>query len=284
VVLAVSLVILMAEVVGGILSGSLALLADAAHMLADVAGLGLALVAIGLAQRPATLRRTWGLARAEVLAAAVNATVLGVVGAYVLVEAVRRFTDPPQVATGLMLVFGVIGLAGNAVGLWLLAGAQRDNLNLRGAFLEVAADAVSSVGVIVAALVVRFTGFDRADSLVAAAIAIFILPRAFRLLRDAVDVLLEATPRHVDLAEVRAHITAVPHVLDVHDLHASTVTSGLPVLSAHVVVEPGCFRDGHAPELLDALQECLAGDFDVVHSTFQLEPAGHAEHERRTHA
>lgn len=282
-VLVVSLVVLVAEVVGGLLSGSLALLADAGHMLTDVGGLALALVAITLAQRPPTLTRTWGLARAEVLAAGVNALVLVAVGVWVLVEAVRRFADPPELATGTMLVFGVVGLAGNGVGIWLLASAQRVSMNMRGAFLEVVSDAVASVGVIAAALVTRYTAFAAADTVVAAGIAVFILPRAGRLLHEAVRVLLESTPRGVDLAEVRRHILQVPRVLDVHDLHASMVTSGLPVLSAHVVVEPGCFHDGQAPQVLDRLQDCLAADFDVLHSTFQLEPDGHLHHEQSHH-
>jgi len=282
-VLLISLAVLIAQVVGGLLSGSLALLADAGHMLTDVAGLALALVAIALAQRPPTLTRTWGLARAEVLAAGVNGLVLIAVGIWVLVEAVRRFADPPEVATGTMLLFGLIGLAGNTAGIWLLASAQRASLNLRGAFLEVVSDAVASLGVIVAALVTRYTSVQVADTAVAAGIAVFILPRALRLLRDAVQVLLESTPRDVDLAEVRRHILGIPRVLDVHDLHASTVTSGLPVLTAHVVVESGCFLDGHAPQVLDQLQHCLANDFDVLHSTFQLEPDGHLHHERAQH-
>jgi cobalt-zinc-cadmium efflux system protein len=282
-VLLVSLAILVAQVVGGLLSGSLALLADAGHMLTDVAGLALALFAVALAQRPPTLTRTWGLARAEVLAAGVNAVVLLAVGVWVLVEAVRRFADPPEVASGTMLVFGAVGLAGNAVGVWLLAGVQRESLNLRGAFLEVLSDAVASLGVLVAAVLVRFTPWDFADTVVAAGIAVFILPRAFRLLREAVQVLLESTPHDVDLAEVRRHILGIPRVLDVHDLHASTVTSGLPVLSAHVVIDAGCFQDGQAPLVLDRLQHCLAADFDVTHSTFQLEPDGHLHHERSHH-
>jgi cobalt-zinc-cadmium efflux system protein len=282
-VLLISLAILAVEVVGGLLSGSLALLADAAHMLADVGGLALALVAISLAQRPPTLTRTWGLARLEVLAAGVNAVLLLAVGVWVLVEAVGRLAQPPQIATGTMLVFGVVGLAGNAVAVGLLASAQRQSLNMRGAFLEVVSDAVASVGVLAAALLTRYTGFDSADTVVAAGIAVFILPRAVRLLRDAVQVLLEATPRNVDLAEVRRHILQIPRVLDVHDLHASTVTSGLPVLSAHVVVDGGCFHDGHAPQVLDQLQHCLAADFDVLHSTFQLEPHGHLHHENAHH-
>ncbi|MGH3367594.1 MAG: cation diffusion facilitator family transporter [Nocardioidaceae bacterium] len=284
VVLVISVAIMLAEAVGGLLSGSLALLADAGHMLTDVAGLALALVAVALAQRPPTLTRTWGLARAEVLAAGLNALLLAAVGVWVLVEALRRFAQPTEVATGTMLVFGLVGLAGNAVGIGLLMSAQRDSLNTRGAFLELVGDAVASLGVLVAAVLVRYTAFDTADTVVAAAIAVFIVPRALHLLREAVQVLLESTPRDVDLAEVRRHILSIDRVHDVHDLHASTVTSGLPVLSAHVVVDERCFRDGQAPQVLDQLQHCLAADFDVLHSTFQLEPEGHVHHERAAHA
>lgn len=282
-VLLLSCVILVAEVVGAILTGSLALLADAGHVLTDVVGIGIALFAVNLAARPTTPERTFGYARAEILAAVVNAVLLFGVATFVIVEALRRFGDPPEVAGGAMLVFGLVGLAGNLVALWLLSPGQAESLNLRGAFLEVAADAVASVGVIVAAVVIAVTGFAAADAIVSLAIGLFILPRTWRLLRDAVDVLMEASPRGVDLREVRAHILEVEHVHAVHDVHAHTVTSGLPVLSAHVVVDDSCFLDGHAPQLLDQLQSCLAGHFDVEHSTFQLEPASHADHEHPTH-
>ncbi|GAB7191729.1 cation diffusion facilitator family transporter [Kineococcus sp. NUM-3379] len=284
VVLAVTVAVLAVEVVGGVLSGSLALLADAGHVLTDAAGLALALVAVHLAQRPATARRTWGLARAEVLAAAANATVLGVVGVLVVVEAVHRLADPTPVHAGTVLVFGALGLVGNAVGIVLLARASRESLNVRAAFLEVVTDAAASAGVLVSAVLLHVTGWLWLDAAVATAIAVLIVPRAWRLLREAVDVLLESVPRGLDLAEVRAHILRVPHVVDVHDLHASTVTSGLPVLSVHVGVEEGCFLDGHAPRLLDQLQRCIAEHFDVAHSTIQLEPAGHEGHERLLHA
>ena len=283
VVLLLSLAILVAQVVGGLLSGSLALLADAGHMLTDVSGLALALVAISLAQRPPTLTRTWGYARAEVLAAALNSVLLLAVAGWVLVEAFRRLDDPAEVAGGTMLLFGAIGLAGNLVAVGLLVSVQRHSMNLRGAYLEVVSDAVASAGVLVAALLTRYASWETADTVVAVAIAVFIVPRALRLLREAVQVLLESTPRDVDLAEVRRHILSLPRVLDVHDLHASTVTSGLPVLSAHVVVDAGCFHDGHAPQVLDQLQHCLSADFDVQHSTFQLEPDGHLHHEGANH-
>jgi cobalt-zinc-cadmium efflux system protein len=282
-VLAISAAILVAEVVGALLSGSVALLADAGHLLIDSGGVALALVAITLAARPATAERTFGLVRAEILAAAVNAAVLLGLGVFVLYQAVTRLAHPPELATGSMLAFGVIGLAGNLASMLLLVRVHSQSLSLHGAFLEVAADTLSSLGVIAAALVARFTGFTRADAIVALLIGLLIVPRAFRLLRAAVDVLLEATPKGVDLDEIRRHIMQVSHVHDVHDLHAWTLTSGMPVLSAHVVVDKGCFADGHAPQLLDALQACVAGHFDVEHSTFQLEPATHAEHEQPAH-
>ena len=283
-VLVVSTVILIVEVVGGLLTGSLALLADAGHMLADVAGIGIALIAVRLAARPATPARTFGYARAEILAAVVNAVLLLGVATLVIVEAVRRLNDSPAVAGGPMLIFGAVGLAGNAVSIWLLSRAQTESLTMRGAFLEVAADALSSVGVLLAALVIQLTGFTRADAIVSLVIGAFILPRTWRLLREALDILLEASPKGVDLRAVRAHITAVDHIIDVHDLHAFTITSFLPFLSAHVVVDASCFQDGHAPQLLDQLQHCLAGHFDVEHSTFQLEPVTHADHEHPAHS
>ncbi len=284
VVLTVTSTILVVEVVGALLSGSLALLADAGHMLTDVAGLSLALIAAVLAGRPATDARTWGYRRAEVLAAAAQAAVLLAVGVFVLVEGVRRLIEAPQVASGVMVVFGVVGLLGNAVSILLLARIQVGNLNTRAALLEVINDALGSVAVLVAAAVIAFTGWTRADAVASLLIGAMILPRTWRLLRETVDVLMETTPKGVDLADVRAHILAVDHVQEVHDLHASSVASDLPVLTAHVVVDDSCFHDGHLPRLLDRLQQCLAGHFDVEHSTFQFEPASHAAHEHAAHA
>ncbi len=283
-VLAITVVILVAEVAGAVVSGSLALLADAGHMLADVAGLSLALVAAILVERPPTVLHTWGYRRVEVLAAAVQALVLLGVGGLVLVEAVPRLIHPPAVSSGPMLVFGAVGLVGNLVSIAVLARIRSDNLNTRAAFLEVLNDALGSVAVLVAAGVIAITGFARADALASLLIGALIVPRTVRLLRETTGVLLESTPPGVDLAMVREHLLAVPHVDDVHDLHASTVATGLPVLTAHVVVEDSCFLDGHVPALLDQLQHCLAGHFDVEHSTFQLEPRGHVEHEHTMHA
>ncbi|MBG0823639.1 cation transporter [Planomonospora sp. ID91781] len=285
-VLAITGTVMLVQVAGALASGSIALLADAGHMLTDSAGIALALAAIVLAARPATSRRTFGLARAEILAAAVNAAVLFGLGAYVLYEAVSRLVsaEAPHLATGSMLLFGVVGLVGNLASMLVLIGVQGESLNLRGAFLEVATDALTSVGVIAAAIVAHLTGFTRADAVVAVLIGLLIVPRALKLLHAAVNVLLEATPAHLDLDQVRAQLLAVPHVRAVHDLHAWTVTSGLAALSAHIVIDDECFTDGHAPRLLDVLQECLKDRFDLHHATLQLESPAHARHERPAHA
>jgi len=278
-VFAITLAVLVVEVVGAALSDSLALLADAGHVLTDGAGIGLALLAIRFAGRPATPQRTFGYYRLEILAAVVNAVLLFGVAGFVLVEAWRRLFAPPEVASGLMLAVAVVGLVANAVSMWLLRGGQRHSLNLRGAYLEVWGDLLGSVAVLAAAAVIAVTGFQAADPIASALIAVLILPRTWRLLREAVDVLLEAAPKGIDLDEVRRHLVETPGVTDVHDLHAWTITSGLPVLSVHVVLE----RDADAGKVLDGLGACLAGHFDIEHSTFQLEQPEHRGHEGATH-
>jgi cobalt-zinc-cadmium efflux system protein len=282
--LLISLVIVAVQVVGTVVTGSLALLADAGHVLADSGGIAMALGATLLAARPATGRRTFGWSRAEILAAAVNGLILTGMGVYILIQGVHRLVEPAVVEPGGMAVFGAIGLVGNLLAVALLYRARAASLNLKGAFLEVATDSATSVGVLAAALVIALTGFTRADAIVSLLIGLVIVPRAIGLLREASDVLLEAAPSDIDLEEIRQHVLEVDHINDVHDLHVYTVTSGLPVLTAHVVVDAECFQDGHAPQLLDRLQICLSGHFDVEHSTFQLEPTGHVEHEHPTHA
>ena len=284
-VLAITGSVLVAEVVGAIWTGSLVLLADAGHMLTDTAGLVMALLAAHLVTRPPTSRRTWGFRRAETLAAASQALLLLGVGIYVFVEGIRRLVEPPEVASVGMLVFGIVGLVGNVISIILLARSRTGNLNLRAAFLEVLIDALGSVAVIVAAIVIATTGWTRADALVSLLIAVLILPRTVTLLRDTARVLLESTPAGLDLDEVPRHILEVPHIQDVHDLHASQIATGLPVLSAHIVVDDECFHDGHIPRLLDQLQACVAGHFpvSVEHSTFQFEQASHAQHETGQH-
>jgi len=248
-------------------------------MLTDVAGIGLALLAIWFAGRPPTAARTFGYYRLEILAAVVNAVLLFGVAIFVLVEAWRRLAEPPEIASGPMLAVALVGLAGNAVSLWLLRRGQAESLNVRGAYLEVLGDLFGSAAVVVAAGVIALTGFRAADPIASALIGLFILPRTWRLLREAVDVLLEATPKGVDMAEVRRHIVDIPGVADCHDLHAWTITSGMPVLCAHVVLDQGA----RGPQVLGRLGDCLAGHFDIEHSTFQLEEPSHRDHEGATH-
>ena len=281
VALCLSSTVLVAEIITALLTGSLALLADAGHMLTDVAGLATALTAAHLSTHPATDRSTWGMRRAEVIGAALQAGALAVVGVFVAFKAVHNLLAPPPVEASGMLVMGVIGLAANVLALLVLSGGRGhdghgENLNMRAAFLEVVNDALGSVGVIVAR-----TGWTRADAMASLLIAVLILPRAVTLLRSALAVLMDFTPRELDLAQVRSHMLGIDHVEEVHDLHAWTVASGMPVLTAHVVVRDECLRDGHTEEILDRLQSCVAEHFPVriQHATLQLEPVSHLEHE-----
>ncbi len=283
VVLGLTLAVLVAQVVGAAVTGSLALLADAGHMATDAAGIALALGAVTLAQRPAVGRRTFGWQRLEILAAVANGLLLLGVAGYVGVQAVRRIGAPPEIDSTPMLAVAVLGLGVNLVALAVLHRGRTTSLNVRGAYLEVLADALGSVAVVVAALVLAATGWTPADTIASVLIACLVLPRAWHLLREALDVLLEAAPRGVDLAEVRSHILQVDGVLGVHDLHAWTITSGLPVLSAHVVVTEEALQAGHGGRVLDSLCECLGDHFDMAHCTFQLEAEAHAGHESPVH-
>ncbi len=284
--LCLSVTVLVAEIITALLTGSLALLADAGHMLTDVVGLVMALVATHLSTRPATDRSTWGMRRAEVIGAALQAGMLAVVGVFVAFKAIHNLLVAPQIEASGMLVMGVIGLVANIIALVVLSGGRGgdghgENLNMRAAFLEVLNDALGSVGVIIAAAIVARTGWTRADAVVSLLIAVLILPRAVALLRSALAVLMDFTPKELDLAQVRTHMLEVDHVEEVHDLHAWTVASGMPVLTAHVVVRDECLRDGHTEEILDRLQSCMAEHFPVriQHATLQLEPVSHLEHE-----
>jgi cobalt-zinc-cadmium efflux system protein len=282
-VVVITATVFVAEVIGALVSNSLALLADAAHMLTDSLGLVLALVAASLAMRPATKRRTFGLQRAEVLAALANAVVLCVIGGSVLVGAVQRWNSPTEVAAGPMFWFAIVGMVANLVGILVLWSGRGESLNLRGAYLEVLADLLGSVAVIVAAVMIGFTGWAWLDSVAGIAIFTLIVPRVWSLLREALDVLLEATPPGIDLDEVRTHLLEADDVTGVHDLHAWTITSGSPVLSAHIVVSAGCLGEGRSGEVLDRLSNCLDEHFDLDHCTLQLEPEAHREHEHSVH-
>ncbi|WIB26821.1 cation diffusion facilitator family transporter [Curtobacterium sp. MCSS17_015] len=278
--------ILLAEVVGAVVTGSLALLVDAGHMVVDTGGLGIGLVATRLARRIPTARRTWGYQRAEVLGATAQAAILLAVGVYVVISAVQRLFVPEEIEAGPLLVFGFVGLVGNLVAFAVLVRASGEGFTSRAARLEVLNDTLGSVAVIAAAVVLFLTGWERADSVAALLIGALILPRAVKLLRETADVLLEATPRGLDLDAVRGHILELDHVIAVHDLHATLVSTGVPNLTAHVVVDDHCFTTAHAPAILDELQQCVAEHFDVPveHSTFQLEPVSHQRHEHEVHA
>ncbi len=278
-VLLISLVILAVEVVGGVLANSLALLADAGHMLTDVSGVGMALLAIWFAGRATSPSRTFGYLRIEILAAVANAVLLFGVALFVLFEAWQRLSEPPNVVSGLMLGVALVGLAANGVSLALLRDAQRESLNMRGAYLEVMGDLAGSAAVIVAAIVIALTGWAGADAVASALIGLLIVPRTVALLREATNILLEAAPKGVDLAHVRQHIVDAPGVVDCHDLHAWTITSGVNVVSAHVVLGESADADA----ALDALSKCLADDFDIEHSTFQLESQDRSRIEPRNH-
>ena len=265
--LALTCVFLIVEVAGALWSGSLALLADAGHMLADAAGLGLGLFAIWIAARPPTPEKTYGYYRAEILAALVNAIVLLGIAAGILVETYQRLLKPPAILGGPMLVVASIGLAVNLVGACLLHAGAETSLNVRAAYLDVLGDALSSVGVVVAAAIVILTGWTLADPLVSGAIALVIVPRTWRLLRQAVNVLLEGTPAHLNLGEIEEAMRRVPGVRRVHDLHVWTLTSGREAMSAHAVVDD--VRDSE--RLLETLHAVMHARFGIDHTTIQLE-------------
>lgn len=271
VVLSLTTAYLLAEVAGGLLTGSLALLADAGHMVADVLGLSMAFAAMRIATRPATPARTYGLHRAEILAAIANAVLLLGIAAVVLYEAWSRFFEPPEVASLPMLLVASGGLVVNLVAFRILHQAAGESLNLRGALLEVVSDLLGSVGAIAAALTITLTGWRQIDPLVSALIGLFILPRAWALLRSGLDVLLEATPSHIDLARVVEAMRQVPGVVAVHDVHAWTITSGYVAMSAHVLAS-----GRRSADVLHDLQMLLREKLGVGHVTLQVESADHA--------
>ena len=262
---------LMAEVIGGVWTGSLALLADAGHMLTDVGGLALSLIAIHFASRPASPQRTFGFYRAEILAALANTLVLVVVSLGVLWEAYERLRQPPHVSTGVMLGIATIGLLVNLVSFRVLRKGSDGSLNVKGAYLEVMSDLLASVGVIGAAVLMRSTGWFWIDPAVSAGIGLFILPRTFKLMWDAVSILLESTPAGIDLAEVRREILSVPGVDGLHELHVWAITSGMFSMTAHLVVKD----IASSADVLDESKRRLNRWFDIDHVTLQIEPAGY---------
>jgi cobalt-zinc-cadmium efflux system protein len=282
-VLGLLVLVMLAELVGGLVAGSLALLADAGHLLSDAAGVALALLAASFAGRPATTGRTFGLQRAEILAAVGNGVLLLSVGLSVIGLSVWRLTEPQSSDAGLMAVLGAVALISNGIALALLHKGSKLSLNVRGAHLEVLSDALGALGVLVAAALIATTGTRYADPVASLLVGLLIVPRTVRLLREAVDVLLEATPRGLDMDEVRRHLMEVDGVVSCHDLHAWTITSGTPVLSAHVVLADEVWAAGRAPETLDRLTACVTEHFGLDHATIQLEQVAHASHEAALH-
>ena len=273
--------VFVAEVVGALVTRSLALLVDAGHMMTDMAVLIASTVTAVLMDRRPTNRRTWGWSRLEVITAAGGALVLLAVGIYAIVEAVLRLWSPGRDQVhqqGLLLFFGLLGLAANVGSILVLASGHKDNLNMRAAFLEVVNDALGSVAVLVSAVVMMITGWAGFDAVAGGLIALLMIPRAIKLLASSVSVLLEETPADLDMAKVRKHLEGVPGVLEVHDLHANSVSTGLPQLTAHVIVRQGTSAVENE-RILTSMQSCLRNHFpiSVEHTTFQIEPQGHRD-------
>lgn len=272
-VLGFTLLYLIVEVIGGIMTKSLALLADAGHMLTDVGGLALALIAINYAERKATGQRTYGYYRAEILAALANAVVLIFISVYILYEAYLRFLDPPKVESKDMMLVAVVGLLVNIAGMLILRKSSGESLNMKGAYFEVLSDMLTSVGVIVAGVIMLTTGWYYADPLLSAGIGLFILPRTWMLLKESISILLEGTPKEVDIVELRRTMLQVEGVADLHDLHVWVLTSGVNAMTAHVILKKGA-----ATKLvLQTLQEHIKNNFKIAHTTLQLEEPGFIE-------
>lgn len=269
---------LVVELIAGFASNSIAVFADAGHQFADVSGLTLSLVAIRIAAGPRTDERTFGLYRLEILAATANALLLLAISGFVIYEGLRRLSAPPEIHPAIVVGVATFALATNGLALWLLRRGAKDALTLRAAYLEVGGDLLGAAAVFVAGVLVLAFGWVQADAIASIAIGVLIVPRAISVLRDAVDILLEASPKGVDLETIRGHILDARGVADVHDLHAWTITSGMNVVSAHVVLEP----DGRPGDVLDELGRCLSDDFDINHSTFQLETPDHVRWEARS--
>jgi len=281
--IAIVAVFLVVEIAGSLLAGSLALLADAGHMFSDLLGLIVALVALGIAARPATDRQTFGYQRAEVLGALANGLILLGVALVVAVQGVSRLFEPAEVLGLPMLLVALVGLLANVAVLLVLRSGAKDSIGMRGAYLEVLGDLFGSIAAITAGVVILLTGFSQADAIASLVIAALIVPRALSLLRDVLRVLTESVPSNMDVADIREHLLGAAGVVDVHDVHVWAITSGAPVFSAHVVVSDELFASGGTGRLLDELGTCLSGHFDVAHSTFQLEPQEHAAHGEHHH-
>ena len=269
IVLAIVLVIMVAEVIGGILSGSLALLGDAGHMLVDALALGLSLFAITIARKPASPTRTYGYHRVEIIAALANGTILMLISIYIFYEAYQRFSNLPDIQTPLMLIIAAVGLLANIAGIFLLKQASHANLNIKAAFWHIIGDTISSVGVIIAGLIIHFTGWSIVDPIIAVFIGAIILWGAVRIVKESVDVLLESVPGHVEVDEIIDMMTGISGVEEVHDIHVWTITSGIHALSAHLLIEDQMVRK--SADILEMVNQKLAQQFNITHTTLQLE-------------
>ena len=266
---------LIVEVVGGLWTGSLALLADAGHMLTDVAGVGLALLAIRFAEKPASPERTYGYYRVEILAALTNAVVLILISLYILYEAYQRFKNPPEVESAAMLGVACVGLIINIIGMYILRAGSKESLNIKGAYFEVLSDMLTSIGVIAAGVIMLTTGWYYADPIISAGIGLFILPRTWALLKDAVGVLIEGTPADVNIAALRESLSQIEGVAGVHDLHVWSLTSGVNAMSVHAVLA----EESEHEEVLARVHERCTKNFKISHVTVQTERGDFAEHE-----
>jgi cobalt-zinc-cadmium efflux system protein len=275
IVFGLTLFYLIVEVIGGIWTGSLALLADAGHMLTDVAGVGLALVAIWFAEKPASPERTYGYYRVEILAALTNAIVLILISLYILYEAYERFKNPPEVQSAAMLGVAAIGLVINIFGMYILRAGSKESLNMKGAYFEVLSDMLTSIGVIIAGIIMLTTGWYYADPIISAGIGLFILPRTWALLKDTVGVLIEGTPADVDLKNLRESLAKIEGVTGIHDLHVWSLTSGINAMSVHAVLAEGAEHD----DVLARVHEYCITEFKISHVTVQTERGDFATHE-----
>lgn len=275
IVISLSGTYLVAEIIGGMITQSLALLADASHMLTDVGGLILAYFAIKLGERNANTQKTYGYYRAEILATVINAVVLIGISLYVLYEAYQRFQNPPKVQSKEMLIVAIVGLVVNIVGMFILRQGSQESLNMKGAYFEVLSDMLTSIGVIIAGIIMLTTGWYYADPIISAGIGILIFPRTWVLLKDAINVLMEGSPTDVDIVQLRKTLSETQGVKEVHDLHIWTLTSGINAMSVHIITE----NITNSNELLKTLTDKVKADFKISHTTFQIEPNSFAEKE-----
>jgi len=267
--LAITALMTVVELVGGVLSNSLALLGDAGHMFTDTLALGLSVVALTLAKRPASQTRTYGFHRAEVLAALTNGTILVLICGFIFYESYQRLVSPPEVRGSLMLVVAAIGFLANLIGILILRSASRDNLNVKGAFLHMWGDTISSIGVIVASVIILVTGWTMVDPIISIFIGLLILRGAISLVLESSDILLEAVPKHLDVTQISSALKEIEGIRDVHDLHLWTITSGIYALSCHLLIEDRMVSS--SSHVVEQVNQALSQKFGIGHSTLQLE-------------